>query len=61
LANLGRPRSRGTSSTRYAKWSGQGEEALRIQNFNAKLQESLDITHTRINGSSWWRGIKFKD
>jgi phage/plasmid-associated DNA primase len=47
---------------RYTKWcSSHGEEALTIQNFKAKLQESLDFTHKRINGGSWWRGIKFKD
>jgi putative DNA primase/helicase len=47
---------------RYTKWcSSHGEEALTIHNFKAKLQESLDVTHKRINGSSWWRGIKFKD
>jgi putative DNA primase/helicase len=47
---------------RYTKWcSSYGEEALTVQNFKAKLQESLDITHTRSKGSSWWRGIKFKD
>jgi putative DNA primase/helicase len=47
---------------RYTKWcSSHGEEALTVQNFKAKLQEPLDITHTRIDGRSWWRGIKFKD
>ena len=47
---------------RYTKWcSGQGEEALSVQVFKAKLQESLDITHTRTKGRSWWRGIKFRD
>ena len=47
---------------RYTKWcSAHGEEALTVQNFKAKLQESLDLTHTRIKGRSWWRGIKFRD
>jgi putative DNA primase/helicase len=31
---------------RYKKWcSSHGEEALTVQNFKAKLQESLDVTH----------------
>jgi Poxvirus D5 protein-like len=47
---------------RYMKWcSSHGEEALTVQDFKAKLQESLDITHTRTKGWSWWRGVKFKD
>jgi putative DNA primase/helicase len=47
---------------RYKKWcSANGEEALTIQAFKAKFQESNDLTHTRIKGKSWWRGIKFHD
>jgi Poxvirus D5 protein-like len=47
---------------RYKKWcSARGEEPLTVQAFKAKLQESLDITHTRIKGKSWWRGVKFQD
>ena len=47
---------------RYTKWcSSHGEEALTVQDFKAKLQESLDITHTRTKGRSWWRGIKFNE
>ena len=47
---------------RYEKWCGQhGEQSLKIQDFKAKLQESLDVTHTRVKGRSWWRGIKFRD
>ena len=47
---------------RYKKWcSAHGEHALTVQKFTAKLQESLDITHTRVKGRSWWRGIKFRD
>jgi putative DNA primase/helicase len=46
---------------RYTKWcAGHGEEALTVQDFKAKIQESLDITHTRTKGRSWWRGIRFK-
>jgi putative DNA primase/helicase len=47
---------------RYEKWCGQhGEHSLTVQDFKAKLQESLDVTHTRTKGRSWWRGIKFRD
>jgi hypothetical protein len=47
---------------RYRNWSVQhGEQALTVQDFKAKLQESLDVTHTRVKGRSWWRGIKFRD
>jgi phage/plasmid-associated DNA primase len=47
---------------RYTKWcSAHGEEALTVQDFKAKLQETLDVTHTRTKGSSWWRGIKFQE
>ncbi len=47
---------------RYKKWcSAHGEEALTVQDFKAKLQETFDVTHTRVKGRSWWRGIKFKD
>ena len=43
-------------------WSVQhGEQTLTVQDFKAKLQESLDVTHTRVKGRSWWRGIKFRD
>jgi putative DNA primase/helicase len=47
---------------RYEKWcSTHGEQALTVQAFKAKLQESLDLTHTRIKGRSWWRGVKFQE
>jgi putative DNA primase/helicase len=47
---------------RYEKWcSACGEQALTVQVFKAKLQESLDLTHTRIKGRSWWRGVKFQE
>ena len=47
---------------RYRNWSVQhGEQSLTVQDFKAKLQQSLDVTHTRIKGRSWWRGIKFRD
>ena len=47
---------------RYEKWCGQhGEHPLTVQDFKAKLQESLDVTHTRTKGRSWWRGITFRD
>jgi putative DNA primase/helicase len=47
---------------RYEKWCGQhGEQSLKVQDFKAKLRESRDITHTRVKGRSWWRGIKFRD
>jgi putative DNA primase/helicase len=47
---------------RYKKWcADHGEEALTVQDFKAKLQETLDVTHTRTKGRSWWRGIKFQD
>jgi putative DNA primase/helicase len=46
----------------YKKWcSANGEEPLTVQAFKAKLQESNDITHTRVKGKSWWRGIKLRD
>ena len=32
-----------------------------MQDFKAKLQEVLDVTHTRIKGRSWWRGIKLRE
>jgi putative DNA primase/helicase len=47
---------------RYEKWcSTHGEHALTVQAFKRKLQESLDLTHTRIKGRSWWRGVKFQE
>jgi putative DNA primase/helicase len=47
---------------RYTKsCSDHGEEALTVQDFKAKLQETFDVTHTRAKGRSWWRGIKFRD
>jgi putative DNA primase/helicase len=47
---------------RYKKWcSDHGEKALTVQDFKDKMQESLDVTHKRIKGHSWWRGVKFKD
>jgi putative DNA primase/helicase len=47
---------------RYQKWCVQhGEQSLTVQDFKAKTQESLDVTHTRAKGRSWWRGIKFRD
>ena len=47
---------------RYSKWCvQQGEQSLKVQDFKAKLQEVLDVTHTRTKGRSWWRGIKFRD
>jgi putative DNA primase/helicase len=47
---------------RYKKWCDQnGEQSLKIQDFKAKLQESFDLKHTRIKGTSWWHGIKFRD
>ena len=47
---------------RYQKWCRQhGEQSLKIQDFKAKLQESFDLKHTRIKGTSWWHGIKFRD
>jgi putative DNA primase/helicase len=46
----------------YKKWcSANGEEPLTVQAFKAKLQESHDMTHSRIKGKSWWRGVKFQD
>jgi phage/plasmid-associated DNA primase len=46
----------------YSRWSvQQGEQLLTIQEFKAKLQETLDVSHTRIKGCSWWRGIKLRD
>jgi phage/plasmid-associated DNA primase len=47
---------------RYTKWCSQhGEQSLTVQAFKAKLQETLDVSHSRIKGCSWWRGIKFRD
>jgi putative DNA primase/helicase len=47
---------------RYSNWCiQQGEQPLTVQHFKAKLKEGFDITHTRIKGRSWWRGIKFRD
>ena len=46
----------------YSNWCvQQGEQPLTMQGFKAKLQETLDVTHTRIKGRSWWRGIKLRD
>jgi hypothetical protein len=47
---------------RYKNWCDHhGEQSLKIQRFKAKLQESFDLTHHRVKGRSWWRGIKFRD
>lgn len=46
---------------RYRHWCVQhGEEAISVQDFKAKLQETLDVTHFRAKGRSWWRGIKLR-
>jgi putative DNA primase/helicase len=46
--------------SRYETWcSDNGEPPLKISEFNAKFQEKYDVTHTRIKGRSWWRGVKF--
>jgi putative DNA primase/helicase len=46
--------------SRYETWcSDNGEAPLKIQDFNAKLQDKYDLTHTRMKGRSWWRGLKF--
>jgi phage/plasmid-associated DNA primase len=46
--------------SRYETWcSDNGEAPLKIQEFNAKFQQKYDVTHTRIKGRSWWRGVKF--
>jgi putative DNA primase/helicase len=46
----------------YSNWCvQQGEQSLTVQEFKAKLQEALDVTHTRTKGRSWWRGIKLRD
>jgi putative DNA primase/helicase len=48
--------------SRYETWcSDNGEAPLKIQEFNAKFQEKYDVTHTRIKGHSWWRGLKFQE
>ena len=47
---------------RYKKWcAAHGEETLTVQDFKEKLQETLDVTHTRVKGRSWWRGVKFQE
>jgi len=47
--------------SRYETWcSDNGEAPLKIQEFNATFREKYDITHTRIKGHSWWRGLKFQ-
>jgi putative DNA primase/helicase len=47
---------------RYKNWCSQhGEQPLNVPDFNDRLQECLDVTHTRVKGRSWWRGIKVRD
>ena len=47
---------------RYGHWCvQQGEQSLKVQDFKHRLQEVLDVTHTRVKGRSWWRGIKLRD
>lgn len=47
---------------RYGHWCAQqGEQSLKVQDFKQRLQEVLDVTHTRVKGRSWWRGIKLRD
>jgi putative DNA primase/helicase len=47
---------------RYGHWCvQQGEHSLKVQDFKSRLQEVLDVTHTRVRGRSWWRGIKLRD
>ena len=44
---------------RYQKWCRQhGEQSLIVQDFKAKLQESLDFTHTRIKGQELVAGYQ---
>jgi hypothetical protein len=48
--------------SRYETWcSDNGETPLNIQEFNIKFSEKYDVTHTRVKGRSWWRGVKFQD
>jgi putative DNA primase/helicase len=45
----------------YTKWCAHhGERPLTVQDFKAKLQKSHDITHARVKGCSWWRGIQLR-
>jgi hypothetical protein len=47
--------------SRYQAWcSLHAETALKIQDFKATLQEKYDVTHTRIKGRSYWRGVRFQ-
>ena len=47
--------------SRYQAWcSLNAETALKIQDFKATLQEKYDVTHTRIKGRSYWRGVRFQ-
>ena len=45
----------------YTKWCAMhGERALTVQGFKAKLQASHNVTHSRVKGCSWWRGIQLR-
>jgi putative DNA primase/helicase len=45
----------------YKKWCLQhGEHPLTVQKFTAKFGETLDITHKRAKGHSWWHGIEIR-
>jgi putative DNA primase/helicase len=47
--------------SRYQAWcSLNAETALKIQDFKATLQEKYDVTHTRVKGRSYWRGVRFQ-
>jgi putative DNA primase/helicase len=45
----------------YKNWCLQhGEHHLTVQEFKAKFGESLDITHKRSKGRSYWKGIQIR-
>jgi putative DNA primase/helicase len=47
--------------SRYQAWcSINAETALKIQDFKATLLEKYDVTHTKIKGRRYWRGVRFQ-
>ena len=45
----------------YTSWCRQnGEQPLSMRDFKNRLLEGLDLTHSRISGRGWWKGVKLK-
>ncbi len=45
----------------YRRWCRQnGERHLSPSKFKSTLSETFNLTHTRVHGVGWWKGVKLK-